>query len=338
MAKFCSKCGTQLRDAARFCSVCGTQVGVLRSNRQQSSSQPVPNVGSAYNTSANSYSNTPSYSGGTASDYHFQNAGAAPAPGATYQQNSNYPFGSASAPSADGTPTMANPVPQFFQSYDYQPQSQAQPASPPPPGSYNSGSSFNPGGRDSSRPLPPLSDFFNEDSSKEDRRELAKDTIMNFSLWAAAIVLMPIPFADLVLLMPIQSAMVIAVGKVYGVKETPERVLAIIAGSCGASVFGQVTALLLSNMIPFIGSLVSAPFIFGWTYGLGEVAIRYFETKGQATDSELKSIFKNASKDASKKYDPSKVSSAQSSLNNLRQYMSEEDYNKIKNRFGPEAR
>ncbi|MGM9992931.1 MAG: zinc-ribbon domain-containing protein [Candidatus Bruticola sp.] len=275
MAKFCNKCGSQLRDNARFCNICGHQVRTRR-----------------------------------------------PIPGQADNQN-------CSVPPISATPT-ANSVPQFFHSYDF-------PDSSRPEFSSTAYAPSTPLNRDASRPLPPLSDFFNDDDENTNKRELAEETIMNFSLWAAAIVLVPIPFCDLVLLMPIQSAMVIAVGKAYGVTETPKRILAIIAGSCSASLFGELTALFLSNLIPLIGSLVSAPFIFGWTYGLGEVAARYFESKGQASDSELKSIFKQASKEANNKYDPNRVNSARASLDTLRQYMSEEDYMKIKERFGPEA-
>lgn len=287
MAKFCNKCGAQVRENARFCNICGNQLRV-----------------------------TP----------------ATPSPAALPPTLPSTPPTTAASSAAPPVPQ----TPQFFQSYDFEPGGPSfggQPSSAPYPSPSSSPM------RDSSRPLPPLSDFFGAEDNDEasNKRELAEDTIMNFSLWAAAIVLVPIPFCDLVLLMPIQSAMVIAIGKVYGVNETPERILAIIAGSCGASVFGQLTAVFLSNLIPIIGSLVSAPFIFGWTYGLGKVAIRYFESKGQASESELKSIFKQASKEANSKYDPSKVGSAQASLDNLRQYMSEEDYMKIRERFGPEA-
>ena len=287
MAKYCNKCGTQVRENARFCNICGNQLRV-----------------------------TP----------------ATPSPAALTPTLPSTPPTAAASSAVPPVPQ----TPQFFQSYDFEPGGPSfagQSSSAPYPSPSSSPM------RDSSRPLPPLSDFFGaeDDDEASNKRELAEDTIMNFSLWAAAIVLVPIPFCDLVLLMPIQSAMVIAIGKVYGVNETPERILAIIAGSCGASVFGQLTAVFLSNFIPIIGSLVSAPFIFGWTYGLGKVAIRYFESKGQASESELKSIFKQASKEANSKYDPSKVGSAQASLDNLRQYMSEEDYMKIRERFGPEA-
>ncbi len=285
MAKFCNKCGAQVRENARFCNICGNSLRL------------------------------------------------APTSVSPTAASSTLPTSPTTSAAASSVPPVAQ-APQFFQSYDFEPggPSNRQTSSSPYPSLSSTPA------RDSSRPLPPLSDFFGaEDDDESNKRELAEDTIMNFSLWAAAIVLVPIPFCDLVLLMPIQSAMVIAIGKVYGVNETPERILAIIAGSCGASVFGQLTAVFLSNLIPIIGSLVSAPFIFGWTYGLGKVAMRYFESKGQASESELKSIFKQASKEANSKYDPTKVGSAQASLDNLRQYMSEEDYMKIRERFGPEA-
>lgn len=219
--------------------------------------------------------------------------------------------------------------PQSWESYDYTaPESSASAA--------DAGTVHYSQARDASRPLPPLSDLFNEEEDAEELRERAKETVVNFSLWAAGIVLVPIPFSDLILLMPIQSAMVIAVGRIFGVKDTPERILAIIAGACGASVFGQITTLLVANLIPVIGKVISAPFVFGWTYGLGEVAIRYFESQGQASSDELKQIYKKASKEASRGYDSKKTRVAPGeALNNLRDYMSEEEYQKIRERFGP---
>ncbi len=157
MAKFCNKCGAQVRENARFCNICG-----------------------------NSLRLTPTSASPTAAPSTLPN--------------------SPTAATASSVPQVAQ-VPQFFQSYDFEPggPSNQQTASSPYP-SLSSAPV-----RDSSRPLPPLSDFFGaEDDDESNKRELAEDTIMNFSLWAAAIVLVPIPFCDLVLLMPIQSAMVIA--------------------------------------------------------------------------------------------------------------------------------
>lgn len=186
---------------------------------------------------------------------------------------------------------------------------------------------------DASRPLPPLS-FDAPAAGGGSPRDKARDIARSFSLWAAGIVLFPIPFSDLVLLMPIQTAMVISIGKAYGVKDPPEKTLAHIAAACGASVFGQITTLFVSNLIPIIGKLVSAPFVYGWTYGLGEVAIRYFESQGQIGADEMKTLFKQVSKDATRGFKASDVNKARESMDHLREHLSEEDYRKLRSRFG----
>jgi uncharacterized protein (DUF697 family) len=167
----------------------------------------------------------------------------------------------------------------------------------------------------------------------EATRERAHEIVLNFSLWAAGIVLFPVPFSDLVLLMPVQSAMVISIGRAYGIKDPPEKVLAILAGACGASVFGQITTIFVANLIPIIGKFISAPFVFGWTYGLGEVAMRYFESQGEASPDELRQIFKKASKDASRHYDSGSRVESQEALDKIRDYVSEDEYRKIRERF-----
>lgn len=218
--------------------------------------------------------------------------------------------------------------PQHWESYDYP----STPTGYSPPSSYTP-PLYEPSNRaDASRPLPPLS--FDAPVSGGSTRERARDIARSFSLWAAGIVLFPIPFSDLVLLMPIQTAMVISIGKAYGVKDPPEKTLAHIAAACGASVFGQITTLFVSNLIPIIGKLVSAPFVYGWTYGLGEVAIRYFESQGQLSGDEMKSLFRQVSKEATRGFKPSDVTQARESMDHLREHLSEEDYRKLRSRFG----
>lgn len=232
-----------------------------------------------------------------------------------------------------GTATPGYAPPQYWESYDYPSSS---PSSPDSAASYAPPAGYTPPvyqpTADASRPLPPLS--FDSPSSVQNPRDKARDIARSFSLWAAGIVLFPIPFSDLVLLMPIQTAMVISIGKAYGVKDPPEKTLAHIAAACGASVFGQITTLFVSNLIPFIGKLVSAPFVYGWTYGLGEVAIRYFESQGQVSTDEMKSLFKQVSKDATRTFKPTDVGRARENMDHLREHLSEEDYRKLRARFG----
>ncbi len=243
---------------------------------------------------------------------------------------------------------MPSNAPQFWDSYDYEGSSAPGGSTVRPSGSSEETPYYDMR-RDASRPLPKLDDVMGSykspssdspdnyddiDDDLESKRARAYDTVTTFSLWCAGLVLFPMPFVDLVFLAPIQSAMVISISKIYGVKESPEKILAILAGACGASVFGQFTTLFLAGWLPIIGKLLSAPFVFGWSYGLGEVAIRYFESKGTASKDELKQIFKKASKEASSHFDSSKVN-PQEALENIRNYVSEDEYRKIRERFGP---
>lgn len=233
------------------------------------------------------------------------------------------------------------PPPQYWESYDYpsvdparprdwieksklgpEAASSARSAAPPPV--------FRPS--DASRPLPPLS-FGAAPSSPANAREKARDIARSFAISAAGIVLVPLPFSDLVFLMPIQTAMILSIGKAYNVKDPPEKTLAHISAACGASVFGQITTLFVANLIPIIGKLISAPFVYGWTYGLGEVAIRYFEAQGQMQGDELKDVFRKVSRDATRAFRKNDVKDADASFSYLREHLSEEEYQKLRKRF-----
>ncbi len=226
--------------------------------------------------------------------------------------------------------TEGPPPPQYWESYDYPSASPGSNQSPLPP--ISSTPIYEPGGRphDASRPLPPLT--FGP-SAPAGAHEKARDIARSFALSAAGIVLVPIPFSDLVLLMPIQTAMVLAIGKAFNVKDPPEKTLAHIAAACGASVFGQITTLFVANLLPIIGKLVSAPFVYGWTYGLGEVAIRYFESQGEMEQDEMKSLFKKVSRDATRAFRKDEVEPVESSFGHLRDHLSEDDYRKLRERF-----
>ena len=89
----------------------------------------------------------------------------------------------------------------------------------------------------------------------------------------------------------------------------------------------------MANLIPIIGKLVSAPFVYGWTYGLGEVAIRYFEAQGELQGDELKAVFKKVSKDATRAFRKNEVKSVEDSFSHLRDHLSPEEYEKLRKRF-----
>lgn len=299
MSKYCDNCGAQAKPGAKFCGQCGNRIPTE------------PAVNPTYSPPASS-GGTVRPSAGQASDY------GSPPP-------------MASVP--DGPPP-----PQYWESYDYPSvdpnrprdwieKSERGPDAPPSPSHVPTFRAS-----DASRPLPPLS-FGGGAQAPTGAREKARDIARSFAISAAGIVLVPLPFSDLVFLMPIQTAMILSIGKAYNVKDPPEKTLAHISAACGASVFGQITTLFVANLIPIIGKLVSAPFVYGWTYGLGEVAIRYFEAQGELQGDELKDVFRKVSRDATRAFRKNEVKDVDSSFSHLRDHLPEEEYQKLRKRF-----
>lgn len=299
MTKYCDNCGAQAKAGAKFCGQCG--------NRIPQDSPAIPSV-------------------------------APPGP----QHAGTVRPSAGAAQSWSGPPPMDSipdgpPPPQYWESYDYPSvdpnrprdwieKSERGPNVPPP---HSPVPTFR--ASDASRPLPPLS--FGGSPAPAGAREKARDIARSFAISAAGIVLVPLPFSDLVFLMPIQTAMILSIGKAYNVKDPPEKTLAHISAACGASVFGQITTLFVANLIPIIGKLVSAPFVYGWTYGLGEVAIRYFEAQGELQGDELKDVFRKVSRDATRAFRKNEVKDAEQSFSHLRDHLPEEEYQKLRKRF-----
>lgn len=297
MARFCNKCGAAANEKATFCNKCGNRLQQEKSIR--------------YN-----YSDTPSpqnpYSAEVDGDARkTRGKGAAPI---GVQPAVSRPGQRVTTP----PPAAAPPAAPAYAS-----------ASPVTPSSYN------PSATPATKP-PTFSDidaptFATIDG---DPIERARAVVRSFSAWCAGIVLIPVPFSDLVLLIPVQTAMILKISRVFGVQDPPERVLAYIAATSGVSVFGQVTMLIVANLFPIVGKLVSAPFVYGWTYGLGEVAIRYFESQGTISGDEMKQVFKEANKQAYKSYKKDKPTvSHDESLEALKDQLSPEEYERLRNKF-----
>ncbi|MHB2019186.1 MAG: hypothetical protein ACYCW6_19735 [Candidatus Xenobia bacterium] len=168
----------------------------------------------------------------------------------------------------------------------------------------------------------------------DNKRFIGQQLVRSFALWAGGLTLMPVPFADLVFLIPIQSAMVLKIARVYDVDDPPEKVLSYIAAACGVSVAGQVTTVVVANLVPIVGKFVSAPLVYGWTYGLGEAAIYYFENRDDLDHSHMKRLFNRVSEQARRSYGKQPPSSAAESLDRLRENMSPEEFQELKRRLG----
>lgn len=148
----------------------------------------------------------------------------------------------------------------------------------------------------------------------EEREEIAQDITMMSAFASAAVTYAPVPGADFVLVTPIQASMVMAIGRVYGRKldfEESKHVLLELASVCGVSLLAQkgfatASKLLLPVVGGVIAGVLSGPWAFAVTYGMGKVAINYFANK-DATRESMKSVFDDAVREGKKLFSKDKL-------------------------------
>lgn len=129
-------------------------------------------------------------------------------------------------------------------------------------------------------------------ASEAERRAAVKDLIQVCSVAAAAVAIQPVPLADIVLLAPIQIALVQGVGRVHGHSLDRQSVLEML-GTFGASIVSQNVIMAAAKLVPFAGWLVGASMGYALTFAIGTVADHYF-THGRGTpESELRALFKD---------------------------------------------
>lgn len=127
-------------------------------------------------------------------------------------------------------------------------------------------------------------DNFNFDVDPDlSTEENVEEVIKSAALLSGAIAVEPVPFADILLITPLQAKMVLHIGKIYGFEITPERSREI-AQELGATVaYGVVARQVMRGVakiaLPVIGGIITAPAVYGWTFALGRVAQQYFERK-----------------------------------------------------------
>ncbi len=133
-------------------------------------------------------------------------------------------------------------------------------------------------------------------------RELKSQEVVQISAYAAAAAsVVPLPFAELALLLPIHSAMVMTVGHIYGrpVSRTEASRVAVELGAVAGLTMAGTAALsaLRKILLPGIGGLLAAPASFALTWGLGKIAIEYFQNPG-ISQERMKTVFKEAMEEA----------------------------------------
>jgi len=117
----------------------------------------------------------------------------------------------------------------------------------------------------------------------------------------AAIALAPIPIADILVLTPIQMAMVATIGYFHGIEVTADRATELM-GVMGVGVGLRGAARQLVRLVPGYGMLVGAGIAFAGTVGLGEAANLWFKRQMKVDAQDLKELFTRTAKKATLEY------------------------------------
>lgn len=139
----------------------------------------------------------------------------------------------------------------------------------------------------------------------EEREAKAQEIVMISSYAGAVAALVPVPLADLALLLPVHSVMVMTLGHVHGrplSQAEARRVVLELGAVAGLSFAGTAAISALKRLVlPGLGGLLSASATFALTWGLGRVAIAYFRNPELSRD-ELKSLFEDALREGKKHF------------------------------------
>lgn len=106
-------------------------------------------------------------------------------------------------------------------------------------------------------------------------RDVGRRYILAFSIMAATLAAVPLPFATMPVLTALQASMVSLLGNLYGQTITPSQaggIVSAIAGGFLAQAIGRE----LVKFIPLFGSVIAASWASAYTWALGEAACVYF--------------------------------------------------------------
>jgi uncharacterized protein (DUF697 family)/predicted GTPase len=106
-------------------------------------------------------------------------------------------------------------------------------------------------------------------------RDVGRRYLLAFSVMAATIAAVPLPFATMPVLTVLQVSMVGLLGRLYGQALTPSQAGGVVSAIAGGFL-AQAIARELIKFIPGFGSLIAASWAAAYTWALGEGACVYF--------------------------------------------------------------
>ncbi|MBE9206642.1 50S ribosome-binding GTPase [Nostoc sp. LEGE 06077] len=106
-------------------------------------------------------------------------------------------------------------------------------------------------------------------------RDAGRRYMLTFSVMAATLAAIPLPFATMPVLTALQVSMVGMLGKLYGQTVTPSQAGGIVSAIAGGFL-AQAVGRELVKFIPGFGSAIAASWAAAYTWSLGEAACVYF--------------------------------------------------------------
>jgi len=148
---------------------------------------------------------------------------------------------------------------------------------------------------------------------RDPHEERCRQLIERCGYAAAALTVLPIPGSEVIGVMPLHVGMVIGIGEEYGETLTQESAMELITrigATVGLSLVGSRLAMTAGKIIlPGLGGLVAAPFMFASTLAIGTVARLYFARGGKISDREIKREYEREVKRAKSAFDPTRARS-----------------------------
>ena len=123
--------------------------------------------------------------------------------------------------------------------------------------------------------------------------------------------MLPIPTSEWLVVLPLHVTMVVSVGQVYGCaleRQGALKLLKHIGGSVGLSYVGSQAATTVAKLLlPGIGGIAGAPFLYASTLAIGAVSIAWFERGGELGAAEIRDLFRERLGAARGTFDPAKA-------------------------------
>ena len=127
----------------------------------------------------------------------------------------------------------------------------------------------------------------------------------------AALTILPIPGSELLGVMPLHVGMVIGIGNHYErtlTRESATELILQIGATVGASLVGSRIATTAAKFVlPGLGGIIAAPFMYASTLGIGAVADAWFRSDGSMSRDRMREIYEQSTRQAKQSYQPENV-------------------------------